>query len=249
MVGDVTETEIKSKISFLDKWQKKQVTVPDADTTTKPVAANTVYLVNVPHAAQSEIRIGYVTGLNYDATGTFYKLGLVNYTLGGGFNSRLNLDLREEKGWTYGASSGFNSGKYGGVFIASAGVRASATDSAVTEFVQDIKRYAANGITPAELAFTKSSIGQSDALKYETNNQKGAFLSRIQNYNLKANFVDEQNTILAGITTDQINELAKKYLDPVKMSILVVGDKDKVMIGLQKLGYQIIELDADGNPK
>ncbi len=249
VVGDVAETAIKSKLAFLDKWQEKQITVPGADTTTKPVAANTVYLVNVPNAAQSEIRIGYATGLNYDAIGTFYKLGLVNYTLGGGFDSRLNLDLREEKGWTYGASSGFTSGKYGGVFIAGAGVRASATDSAITEFVQDIQHYAATGITPAELAFTKSSIGQSDALKYETNNQKAAFLSRIQEYNLKANFIDEQNTILAGITADQIDELAKKYLDPVKMSILVVGDKEKVMPGLQKLGYTVIELDADGNLK
>jgi len=249
IVGDVSETAIKSKLQFLDKWKPKEVLVPDADNTTKPVAANTIYFVDIPHAAQSEIRIGYVTGLNYDATGTFYKLGLTNYQLGGCFNSRLNLDLREAKGWTYGANSTFSSNKYGGVFIASAGVRAFSTDSAVNEFILDIKHYANNGITPPELAFTKSSIGQSDALKYETNNQKAAFLSRIQDFNLQRNFVNEENTILAGITIDQIDALAKKYLDPAKMSILVVGDKEKVMPGLQKEGYTVIELDADGNLK
>jgi zinc protease len=249
VVGDVAEATIKSKLSFLDTWKEKQVTVPVADTTTQGVVGNTVYLVDVPHAAQSEIRIGYATGLNYDATGIFYKLGLTNYTLGGGFDSRLNMDLREVKGWTYGANSAFNSGKNGGTFVASAGVRASATDSAVMEFVQDIKQYAENGITPTELAFTKSSIGQSDALKYETNNQKAAFLSRIQDYNLKPGFIKEQGNILSEVTKSQIDELAKKYLNTNHMAILVVGDQEKITPGLLKLGYHIVELDADGNIK
>ena len=249
VVGDIEEATIKAKLSFLDKWQEKQIEIAGADTTTKPVAANTVFIVDVPHAAQSEIRIGYATGLNYDATGTFYKLGIVDYPLGGGFNSRLNMDIREDKGWTYGASSGFSSGKYGGVFVAAAGVKESATDSAVMEFVKDIQYYSTRGITPAELIFTKSSIGQSDALKYETNSQKASFLYRIQYYNLKADFVNDQDHILSAITVEQINELAKKYLDPSRMNILVVGDKEKITPGLQQQGYHIIELDADGNLK
>jgi zinc protease len=249
VVGDITEAAVKSKLAFLNNWKEKQITIPAANAVGKPVEKNTLYIVDVPHAAQSEIRIGYVTGLNYDATGTYYKLGLANYALGGGFDSRLNLDLREEKGWTYGASSGFNSGKFGGTFTAAAGVRAASTDSAVMEFVKDIRKYAENGIASTELAFTQSSIGQSDALKYETNSQKASFLSRIQNYNLKADFVDQQSKILAGITKDQIDELAKKYLDTGGMVILVVGDKEKIMPGLLKLGYNMVELDADGNIK
>jgi len=249
VVGDVTESEVKTKLTFLNNWSSKEVDIPAANANGPVTDGTKIYLVDVPHAAQSEIRVGYLTGLNYDATGTYYRLGLMNYTLGGSFDSHLNMDLREEKGWTYGASSGFASGNYGGTFTASAGVRASATDSAVVEFVKDIKAYAIAGITPTELAFTKSSIGQSDARKYETNDQKAAFLGRIQQYDLKADFVDEQNKILAGITQDEINSLAKKYLDINHMAILVVGDKEKVAPGLQKLGYQIIELDADGNVK
>ena len=248
-VGDVTEQQIKIKLAFLNNWKEKSVDVPTADTTTREVEKGTIYIVNIPHAAQSEIRTGYVTGLNYDATGTFYRLGLTNYTLGGGFNSRLNLDLREEKGWTYGASSGFNSGKFGGVFIAGTGVRAAATDSAVVEIFKDIKAYTDNGITPEELTFTKSSIGQSDALKYETNGQKAAFLYRIQLYDLKPGFVDVQNKILSTITVNEINGLAKEYLNTDKMVTLIVGDKDEIVPGLQDLGYHIVELDADGNSK
>jgi zinc protease len=95
----------------------------------------------------------------------------------------------------------------------------------------------------------QSSIGQSDALKYETNYDKASFLSRIQEYHLKADFVAEQNAILSGINVEQVNELARKYLDPSRMSILVVGDKEKITPGLQKQGYNIVELDADANVK
>jgi zinc protease len=249
IVGDATEAAIKTKLAFLNTWKAKQVDVPGALANGPATDGTKIYLVDIPHAAQSEIRVGYLTGLNFDATGVYYRLGLANYTLGGSFDSHLNMDLREEKGWTYGASSGFASGTYGGLFTASAGVRASATDSAVVEFVKDIKAYSDNGITPAELAFTKTSIGQSDARKYETNDQKAAFLGRIQQYDLKADYVDEQNRILTGITQADINALAKKYLDVSHMAILVVGDKEKIMPGLQKLGYQIVELDADANVK
>jgi zinc protease len=85
--------------------------------------------------------------------------------------------------------------------------------------------------------------------KYETNDQKAAFLGRMQLYDLSADFVDKQNKILAGITQNEINVLAKNYLDVSRMVILIVGDKEKTMPGLQKLGYQVVELDADGNTK
>ena len=249
VAGDINEADIKSKLSFLNDWSDKPVTIlePNADRGT--VEQNTVYVINIPNAAQSQIRMGYLTGLNYDPTGTYYRLGIVNYILGGGFDSRLNMDLREEKGWTYGVSSGFASGHYGGYFIASTGVRSASTDSAVMELVKDIHLYNDKGINDEELEFTKNSIGLSDARKYETNAQKAGFLAHIQEYDLKPDFVTEENAILSGITKEQIDELAKKYLNPDVMSILIVGDKDKLAPGLQQLGYKIVELDTDGNIK
>lgn len=247
IVGDITEAESKASLAFLNNWKGKTVDIP-APAPTKTFNQTTLYLVNVPKAAQSEIRIGDENGLKYDANAEYYRTGIMNYALGGAFNSRINLNLREAKGWTYGARSGFNGDKFDGYFAASASVKAGATDSSVVEFVKEIKNYQQSGITPVELVFTKASIGQSDARKYETNGQKAAFLSRIQQYNLKPTFADEQNRILQAITKPEIDALAAKYLDISKMIILVVGDKDRIMPGLQKLGYTIVELNADGEP-
>jgi zinc protease len=248
VVGDVNEGTAKGNLAFLNAWADKKVTIP-TPAEGKTFDKTTLYLVDIPGAAQSEIRIGYLDKLNYDATGDYYKLGIANYILGGAFNSHINLNLREKKGWTYGARSGFNSGKYGGDFTASAGVLATATDSSVYEFIKEIRDYQKTGITPEELKFTQTSIGQSDARKYETNSQKAAFLSRIQEYNLKPTYADEQNKILSTITPAELNALSAKYLNTDNMVILVVGDKAKVLPGLQKLGYPIVELDADGKPK
>ncbi len=247
VVGDVTEAEAKTSLAFLNNWKGKTVNVPE------PAPVNTIsktklYLVNVPKAAQSEIRIGNETGLKYDATGEYYRAGIMDYALGGGFNSRINLNLREAKGWTYGASSRFAGDKYDGNFVASAGVKAGATDSSVVEFVKEIKNYNQSGITPEELVFTKASISQSDARRYETNGQKAAFLSRIQQYHLKPDFATEQNKMLQAITKPEVDALAAKYLDFNKMIILVVGDKDRIMPGLQKLGYDIVELNTEAEP-
>jgi zinc protease len=206
-----------------------------------------VYLVDVPKAAQSEFRVGYATGLKYDATGDFYKARLMNHALGGDFNARLNLNLREDKGWTYGARSSFTGDAYTGEFEFSSGIRADATDSALVEVMKELKNYANEGITDNELTFVKNSLGQRDALNYETGFQKAGFIRRILDYNLPANYVDQQNKMLAKITKEQINATAKNLIHPDKMNILLVGDKAKILEGVKKLGYEIVELDADGN--
>lgn len=246
IVGDLKEGEVKTKLTFLDKWKARNVTVPDPPKPDAVARLHTIYLVDIPHAAQSEIRMGYYTGINFDPTGLYFKVGVTNYILGGAFNSHLNSNLREEKGWTYGAQSGFVSGKYGGYFVAQAAVKSSVTDSATFELVKEIRNYSVNGISTSELAFTKSSIEQSDALRYETNDQKAIFLSRMQQYDLKPDYVSLQTKLLEAITIPEINDLARKYLNPDQMIILIVGDKMTIMPGLQKLGYNLIELDADG---
>jgi len=246
VVGDIDKAQMDRKLAFLKDWAKKGVVVPAADSTSRIAQSRTIYFVDIPHAAQSEIRVGYITNINYDATGLYYRLGLMNYPLGGAFTSRLNLELREVKGWTYGASSYFTSGEYGGSFAVHTGVKTPATDSAVASIINVIRDYAQGGITTDELAFTRHSIGQGDALKYETNDQKAEFLADIQKYHLTASYVDEQQRILSTISPKEINRLARSYLDTQRMTIVVVGDKQAVMAGLKGLGYSIIELDVNG---
>lgn len=247
VVGDVTEAEILPKLNFLNNLPNKKINIPNVAAAPK-VEKTKVYLVDVPKAAQTEFRVGYNTGMKYDATGEYYKAGLMNYTLGGAFNSRLNLNLREDKGWTYGARSGFSGGKQTGDFEFSAAIKADATDSALVEIMKDMKAFAETGIKEDELSFLKNAIGQRDALRYETGFQKAGFIGNILNYNLPGDYVDQQSKITSAITKAEIDALAKKWINADKMNVLVVGDKAKILPGLQKLGYEIVELDADGNP-
>ena len=248
IVGDITQAEIVPKLSFLDKLPNKTIALPKISAAPMPVNKTQVYLVDIPKAAQSEFRVGYATGMKYDATGDYYKSRLINYPIGGDFNSRINLNLREDKGWTYGARSSFTSDEYGGDFEFSSGIRADATDSALAEVMKELKNYRENGITEAELSFMKNSLGQRDALSYETGFQKAGFIGRILDYNLPANYVEQQNKILANLTKQQVDAMVKKVLHPDKMNILLVGDKAKILEGVKKLGYNIIELDVEGKP-
>ena len=207
-----------------------------------------IYLVNKDKAAQSVVKMGEVTGMKFDATGEYFKSSVMNYTLGGAFNSRINMDLREKKGFTYGAHSVFSSDKYSGIFTVNAPVRTNSTDSTVMDIVSILKDLNASGLTSTEVDFTKKSMTQSDALKYETLRQKAGFLKRILDYNLDKNYVKQQTEILNSITKADLDKLAQKYIVTDNMLILVVGDKKVIYPGLAKLGYEIIELDTNGNP-
>lgn len=248
VVGDVKQSEILPRLAFFEKLPQKKVDMPMVDVQPKNSAKPQIFLVDVPKAAQTEFRVGYATGLRYDATGEYYKATLMNYALGGDFNSRLNLKLREDKGWTYGARSSFSGDELTGEFEFSSGIRADATDSALAEVVTQLKNYEENGISDDELSFMKNSIGQRDALRYETGPQKAQFISRMLKYNLPPNYVETQMKILQSMKKKDIDALAKKWIQPDKLNMLLVGDKAKVLPGLQKMGYPIVELDADGQP-
>ncbi len=245
-VSDLGEAAMTKALAPLSAWEGGDVAA--VETKAFPdLGKTTVYFVDKPDAAQSEIRIGK-RALPYDATGEYYQAGLMNYMLGGAFNSRINLNLREDKGYTYGARSFFNGNETRGWYRAGAGVRANTTAASMTEFINEIKSYQKDGITDDELAFTKSAIGQRDARAYETPGQKLGFLSRMMTYNLKPSFVDEQVDILQGMSKADIDALAAKHLNLDEMIMVVVGDKAKYMDEVKALGYPVVELDANGNP-
>ena len=248
VVGNVAETEIVPLLSFLNNMPNKVVDVP-LPKTAPVITKTTVYLVDVPNAAQTEFRVGNASALRYDAFGDYYKATLMNYILGGDFNSHLNINLREDKGWTYGARSNVSANKYSGNFMFSSGIRADATDSALVEVMKELDAYYANGITNDELKFMKSALGQRDARSYETGAQKAGFLSRILEYNLPPNFTERQNQILQGLTKKDVDASAKLNINTAKMNILLVGDKAKILPGIQKLGYDVVELTTEGTIK
>ena len=242
IVGDITEAEVMSKLDFLKNWKKKNILFPTLPEPPAALANNKqIYLVDKYKAAQSEIRIGMI-GQKYDWNGKFFKTNAMNFPLGGNFNSRLNLNLREDKGFTYGIrSSNFGYKDRVGAYQIATGVRTSATDSSVKEIMMEVNKYAESGITDEELKFMKNSITQSDALRYETTFQKAGFLNRLVEYDLPKDYIKQQNDILNALTKEEINQLAKEILQSDKMVILVVGDKDKIKTNLEKLGYKLVD--------
>jgi zinc protease len=223
--------------------------IPDPKLDATSQAAKTkVYFVNKDNAPQSEIRVGYLA-MPYDAMGDFYKANVMNYVLGGAFNSRINLNLREDKGWTYGARSYFSGSHLAGPFVVATGVKADATDSAVFEIMKELKNYRDNGITKDELKFTQKSILDRDALRYETNAQKAGFAEMISEYNLPTDFKKQQANLLKKMKVKDVNALAQKYLPVDNMVIVVVGDAKTYKAGLEKMGYEVVDynpIEPDG---
>lgn len=223
IVGDIEEKDILAKLEFLNKWTPKEVVIqpiPEPAVSTEPK----FFIYNKSLAPSSVIQMGYPS-LKFDATGDYYKNRIANFIFGGNFNSRLNLNLREDKGYTYGIRSGFNGGKYTGTFQISSSVKRSATALSLFEIIKEFKKYEANGITDAELEFTKNSLLNQEALKYEDPAQKASFLANIARYNLDKDFTVKQNQILKNITKDEVNQQIKKYFDSNKLTTIVVGDK------------------------
>ncbi|MCX7728587.1 MAG: insulinase family protein, partial [Bacteroidia bacterium] len=232
IVGDITEQEIKQKLEFLNKWPNKNVTItPPA--IQEPKDGQT-FLVNKPGAPSSVIMMGYPS-LKFDPYGDYYKNKIANFVFGGNFNSRINLNLREDKGYTYGIRSYFSGDKYKGEFTISSSVKRPATIASIAEILKEFKTYVDNGITDKELEFTKNSLLNSEALKYESPSQKASLLSQMVKYNLDKDFSVKQNEILKKMTKEEVNAQIKKYFLPNKLNTIIVGDKTVIEMQLDRL--------------
>lgn len=245
VVSDLSQSRIEEALSPISAWEGGEVAPVEINVTPTGVPG-TLYFVDKPDAAQSEIRIGKAS-LAYNPTGEFYRSTLMNYPLGGAFNSRININLREDKGYTYGARGRFIGQMDRGQYRASSGVRSDVTTESVEEFFKEIRAYHENGPTPEEITFTKAAIGQSEARQYETPFQKLNILSRMDTYEVGTEHIDEQKEILRAFTEADADALAAKHLDLDEMIVVVVGDKATQLEKLRTLGLPIIEVDADGN--
>lgn len=243
IVGNVKADNVKEKLGFLADWAKGNTPELQKLAFTKG-DGKTIYFVDKPGAAQSEIRIGWPS-LYYDAVGPYYAANIMNYTLGGAFNSRINLNLREKNGWTYGARAGFRSSDYENLYAGSAGVKLEATDSAVSEFIREIAEFQKDGVREDEVAFTKSSIGQSEALKYETPGQKSGFLKLIMDNGYDKELSKKRQAVVSKMTKAEIDAMAKNLIHLDEMVVVVVGDKEKLMEKMKRLGYTIVELPSE----
>ncbi len=232
LVGDLEEKDALAKLDFLNKWQAKDVVIQPI-VEPAPSTEPRFFIFNKTMAPSSIITMGYPS-LKFDATGDYYKNRIANFVFGGAFNSRLNLNLREDKGYTYGIRSAFSGGKYNGVFNISAAVKRNSTANSLAEIIKEFNKYQANGITDSELDYTKNALLNTEAIRYEDPDQKADFLASIARFNLDKDYTVKQNAILKSMTKDDVNQQIKKYFDANKLTTVVVGDKFLIESQLDK---------------
>ncbi len=245
IAGNINEDDAIDVFKVLEtKWKETDIAVP-LPTISHSLSSSKVYFVDFPGAKQSEIRIGS-TGLAFTDP-DYFKATVMNYKLGGSFNGIVNLILREEKGYTYGARTSFTGSDFPGYFVASAGVQSDATLESAQIFRDEMIKYR-NGISTEDLQFTKDALIKSNALRYETIGALRGMLSQIAWYNLPFDYIKDQERQISDMTLEQHKMLAQKYIHPDKMIYLIAGDKATQMEKLRELGFgDPILLDKDGN--
>lgn len=233
VVGDVDKNRVESAIMDLnEKWAAKEVTIPVLSFPALPEKA-CLSFVDVPGAKQSVINIGYLAlPRNHP---DYFKAEVANYMLGGGVSAKLFMVLREEKGYTYGAYSGFSGRSSYGTFTANAAVRSDATFESVRLFREIMDEYR-KGVPEETVSFTKGSMLKANALRFETSYALLDMLNNISFYGLPQNYIKQEEAYLKGLTADSMNETVQKYINPEKMYYVIVGDAATQMSSLEKIG-------------
>jgi zinc protease len=244
--GDFTKEDLTA---YLEKsfgsWTKGET--PAVMVTEAPFAKRLV-LVDTPGAPQSQLRVAIPGPMR--STPDYEPLTVMNEILGGAFSSRINLNLREQHGYTYGAYTRIRALKHGGWFVAGSGVRTEVTAPAVGEMVKELKSMGEAPVTPEEMTLAKSSLVRALPSSFETTRDTVGMLSDIPIYNLGLDYYAQFSKKVDAVTDANVHDVAKKYLLPDKMLVVAVGDRKVIEGGLKKLGLGEIELrDADGNLK
>ncbi|MCW8093121.1 M16 family metallopeptidase [Alteromonas sp. ASW11-130] len=239
-VTNLSQSALMKQLAFLNKWQGDDYSIPPFSDF--PEYKNTnLFVINNPGAVQSVI-VFAKKGPAFDATGEFFKAKLMNFPLGGAFNSRINLNLREDKGYTYGARSVFRGGKSLGWFEISSDVTAANTADAINEIVTELDAYHRQGMSDEEIAFMRNAFTLSDALKYETPISKVRFVRQLQAFGLDDDYPAQQIEIIKNISKEELNNLAQQHLQLDDMQIIVVGDIEILEEQLNALPYPVQRL-------
>ncbi|WP_254884057.1 pitrilysin family protein [Aquimarina sp. TRL1] len=244
IVGDINkEKTIKTLRAIEEKWEGKEVRIPTYKIENKRDKAS-LYFVDIPNAKQSVINIGYLSMSRKDPD--YFPATVMNYKLGGSFSGTVNLILREEKGYTYGARSRFSGTNIPGTFTASSSVRTNTTLESVRIFKDEIQKYT-KGISEEDLTFTKNALIKSNARRFETQRALLGMLHDMSKYELSSDYIAKEETVINEMTLEKHKELANKYLDVSKMVYLVIGDAATQFEQFKKEGFDEVKLlDKEG---
>jgi len=209
-----------------------------------PTSAKLI-VVDTGASAQSQVRTAAIGAAR--STPDFPRMQVLNEIVGGLFSSRINMNLREAHGYTYGAFSRFVYRKQPGPFFIGTGIRTDVTGPAVSEIMKELKKLTDKGITQDELELGRDSIVRSLPADFETSAQAAGALSNIYVYDLGTQYYAKLPAAMQTVNTESVLGAARKYLAPSRMLLVVVGDRATIEPELKKLNLGPIEIrDADG---
>jgi zinc protease len=245
--GDINikETEKLVKRLFKD-WMPGEIpayTMPEVVT----LATTEIDFINMDNAVQSEIAIINTIDLTLGDT-DYYAALLANKILGGGGTARLFMNLREDKGYTYGSYSNLSQSRYVGTFKATASVRNMVTDSSVVELQKEINKIRYQTVSAEELRNAKESYIGSFVMDVQKPRTVANFALNIERYNLPVNFYEGYIQKIKSVTLEEVQNAAIKYFTGDKARIIITGKGIDVLTNLEKTDYIINYFDVDGNP-
>jgi predicted Zn-dependent peptidase len=249
VVGDITQAKAKAA---LEKAFAGWSSSAGAATFNYPAApapkATTIYIVDKPAAAQSTFAIGFAGPPR--STPDYYALQVMNALFGGVFQSRINANIREAKGWSYGVGSSFAYGRGPGAFRMGGDVQTDKTDSALVEFMRELKGVRGDKpVTADELSAAKASLVQSLSRRAATIAGVSGIVSEVYSNGLPDDYWTRFQSAVNGVTIADVQRMAQQYLDPDHLVILIVGDRAKIEAPIRATGIApVVVLDKNGNP-
>ena len=234
IVGDVTLADARRLAAArFGGWEQGDVPAFPSPPPPPRAAARTVYLIDKPGAAQSVVRIGHAGPAR--TTPDWFALEVLNTIVGGAFTSRLNQNLRETHGYTYGAFSQFAPRRLNGAFVALASVVTAKTDSSLVEFLKELRRIRDEAVAPRELAKAKAYLTLGLPGEFETTGGAAARFRELLAFGLPLDYYDHYVDRINAITGADVQRVARAYIDPDHFDIVVVGDKSQIEAGIKAL--------------
>ena len=247
VVGDITKDAAKELVeTYLGQWPQGEVPTREFEVPTPP-ARRQVAIVDKPGAVQSVLSFTYPVKLQMKDDDYLASV-VMNSILGGSFGSRLNQNLREGKGYTYGAGSSLAPDERIGYFTAEAQVRNEVTDSAATEFIHELERIRDQDITDEELEKAKQIITGRFARSLEDPQTVARFAINTALYDLPEDFYEKYLQRIAALTLEEVNQAAQKYVTPDQVYLVAVGDESALDEKLASFG-EIEHYDIYGVPR
>jgi zinc protease len=237
--GDVSRDELRPLLERTFGNWKSGSPRPAASSPSKPTTARVV-IVDKPGAPQTQLRVGLAGPSR--STPDYEPLQVMNTILGGAFSSRINMNLREEHGYTYGANSRFVYLRSAGSFFVSSGVRTDVTVPAVQEVMREIGRISEAEVTSGELTMARERLAGALPARFETSEQTVNLFADVYAYNLGLDYYTDYAAKVTAVSAEKVQEMSRKYLLPERMIILAVGDRARFEQDLRKLGLGAVEV-------